>query len=332
MGRLLNLENKTSQKLDNRAVNIRQFILLLVVSIASFFAGWVVRGPGQPEAPLVQLTEMIEPTESIVRDAVEVAPPEPFPRAIKEVRALISEQRFATAYAELLDAYGLATEANYEAEFVQTLGFLVDAYSRQLIELRQTERIDELYEQLTFDYPQYAIYQFRLGKIRVQMGNLQEALLPLAQVANHPQFGAEARKLMGQIEGSSTNLAFAELPLSGRDGQFIVEAQIDGGLRVNLLVDTGAAITAIDRGVLQQAGYDMNVEQQYFATANGVVAAPVLTVNELRLGEATVGNLSVGALSLNMSGDVVGLLGMNFLRHYDFRIDQTRRVLILDRR
>jgi hypothetical protein len=33
-----------------------------------------------------------------------------------------------------------------------------------------------------------------------------------------------------------------------------------------------------------------------------------------------------------MPGGVVGLLGMNFLRHYDFRIDQNNRTLILDKR
>ena len=313
-------------------MNVRQMVLLILFTTLGFVAGWWFRGEQQTEQIPAQVTNTVELQSLPVIEELIVADTDPFAEAMKLVKALISEQRFSPAYALLLDSYGLAVDASHETEFVQILAQLVDAYTKELFELRQTERIDELYEQLTFDYPQYAVYQFRLGKIRAQMGNLQEALLPLAQVANHPQFGAEARELMEQIEGSTAELAFAELPLTGRDGQFIVEAQIDGGLRVNLLVDTGAAITAIDRGVLQQAGYDMNVEQQYFATANGVVAAPVLTIGELSLGEARVGNLSVGALSLNMSGDVVGLLGMNFLRHYDFRIDQTRRVLILDQR
>lgn len=331
IGRLLNPQNKTSHW--TKRMSYGQWFAMLVCMAIGFALGYIVRGSEQPssepltvnEPALVQLPEPRQP---------EAEPPlvDEFSLAMSSVRAHLAGQRYAQAYEVLLNSLSLAVLQVHEDEFVQVLAQLVDLYTRELIELRQVEAIDDFYERLTFDYPQYAEYQFRLGKIRVQMGNYQEALPPLAQVLNHPQYGAEARTLMEQIEGSETQLAQAEIPLTGRNGQFIVEAELDQGIRVNLLVDTGAAITAIDRAVLQQAGYDLNAEPQYFATANGVVAAPVLTLGELSLGEAKVNNLSVGALSLSMSGNVVGLLGMNFLRHYDFRIDQNRQVLILDQR
>ena len=45
-----------------------------------------------------------------------------------------------------------------------------------------------------------------------------------------------------------------------------------------------------------------------------------------------ISELAVGALPVNMPGQVRGLLGMNFLRHFDFKIDQVTHTLHLDER
>ena len=313
-------------------MSLQQLCIGIVLCLLGFTLGWLGRGlltsPVAVEiVPAEQFIEM--PQTQPEQRAVSI---DAFAAALTRVKAKMAAGRYAAAYDLLLSAANLASSQVQEEDYVRLLAQLVDDYTKELVELRQAQGIDDLYERITFDYPQYAEYQFKLGKIRLQMGNLQAALPPLSQVMNHPQFGAEARELMGRIENNQSGLALTELPLQGSNGQFIVEAAIDGGQKVNLLVDTGAAMTAIDRGVLQSAGYDLNTEQQYFATANGVVAAPVLTLRELRLGDARVANLSVGALPLNLPGKVVGLLGMNFLRHYEFRIDQTRQVLVLDQR
>ena len=81
---------------------------------------------------------------------------------------------------------------------------------------------------------------------------------------------------------------------------------------VRLLVDTGAAITAIDASVLARLGYNLEERKEYFATANGVVEAPVVTLDALALGESKVNRLSIGALSLESQNNIDGLLGMKF--------------------
>jgi len=53
-------------------------------------------------------------------------------------------------------------------------------------------------------------------------------------------------------------------------------------------------------------------------------------LQRLSLGGAAINQLAVGALALDMPEGINGLLGMNFLRHFDFRIDQESRVLHLD--
>ncbi|MFN3238360.1 MAG: TIGR02281 family clan AA aspartic protease [Pseudomonadales bacterium] len=313
-----------------------RYALIISLSLAAGFAfGWLSRGITGPQ-PVVQVlvepdsAETVVPVAAVTLDAGQTQ--SSFAERLRQVREMLAARRFEAAYDELLILANSAVALPDQAAHARLLAELVDLFTRELILLRQPQRLDEFYEQLTFDYPQSAEYQFKLGKLRVQMGNDQAALPPLAQVSNHARFGAEAREIMAQIERNEARLAFAEVPLRGSGGQFIVEARIDDGEVVQLLVDTGAAMTAIDQRVLQRAGYDLNTEQQYFSTANGVVQAPVLNIGSLSLGEAAVSDLAVGALQLNLAGDVVGLLGMNFLRHYEFRIDQGRGVLVLDQR
>lgn len=259
--------------------------------------------------------------------------PSEFQRSLQQFRRLLGSERYEQAFERLLDISYFPVGPVEQDEFRRQLAEFVDIYTRALIAINQFEEVDAFYERLTLSLPQYAEYQLRLGKLRIQMGNDAAALSPLAQISNHERYGAEARELINQVErNAAADIFFESLPLSGGDGQFIVEAMIDGHYPVKLLVDTGAAMTAIDAGVLQMAGYSLDAERQYFVTANGVVSAPVVTVGSVSLGLAKLSQLSVGALPLSMPGDVVGLLGMNFLRHYDFRIDQDNRLLILDKR
>lgn len=172
--------------------------------------------------------------------------------------------------------------------------------------------------------------------IRMQMGNYDGAIVPLAQIENdHGSLGVRARELIAQIESNniSSQADVVEISLRRAGNQFVTAALLDGDVQLQLLIDTGAATTMVDAKVLVAHGYDLRSKpQQLFVTANGVVEAPVLSFDTLSLSTATLSAITVGALPLAMSHGVDGLLGMNFLRHYNFRIDQDRAVLQLTRR
>lgn len=312
--------------------------LVLVSVMVSVFVlgiaiGWVLWG--NQSAQTIDVAEpnlaIIEPAKAL--QSTTVSAPSRFIQLREQVLNLIRNERYESAYDLLLEVSAVAVLPIEQDEFRRLLAEFVDAYTRALIAVNQFQEVDAFYERLTLALPQYAEYQLQLGKLRIQMGNEDAALGPLAQISNHQRFGAEARDLMAQVEqNDQVDIALEALPLSGREGEFIVDALIDNRYPVKLLVDTGAAMTALDAGVLQMAGYSLEAEQQYFVTANGVVSAPVVTLGEISLGSARITQLPVGALPLSMPGGVVGLLGMNFLRHYDFRIDQNNRTLILDKR
>ena len=65
-----------------------------------------------------------------------------------------------------------------------------------------------------------------------------------------------------------------------------------------------------------------------FTTANGRVSAPIYRLDSVSIGDWQVSDLDVGVLELGDSG-IDGLLGMNFLRHFQFFIDQHEALLRL---
>jgi len=243
-----------------------------------------------------------------------------------------SQQAFDRAVELLLDAALQVTGADQKDRLEHSLSAVTEAYSKQLLARQQFDELDHLYERITFALPELPDYFLKLGLLRIRLGNFDAALPPLSQIQNHGALGEQARTLMEQAAASEalTSPTIEQLPLRAAGSQFVVDAVIDDDSPVALLVDTGAAMTVIDASVLERLGYSLDSRREYFATAGGVVEAPVVSLQRLSLGGAAINQLAVGALALDMPEGINGLLGMNFLRHFDFRIDQESRVLHLD--
>jgi clan AA aspartic protease (TIGR02281 family) len=123
--------------------------------------------------------------------------------------------------------------------------------------------------------------------------------------------------------------ALAAVPLHRRGNHFLVDARLDDGASVRLLIDTGASMTILTPRALAGSGYRDTGRSALFSTANGRVRAPVYTLDALSVGSWQVSRIDIGVLELDDSRTIDGLLGMNFLRHFQFFIDQNEAVLRL---
>ncbi len=316
---------------------------LLLGAIAGLALGWQwysAEVDGNPDQIIAEKTatqsapaRSPHASQAGPRQTTDSEGPTDFRQQMDQSILLLGQQRFEQAFSSMLSASLLVSNFSQQDEFERWLARLMDEYSRALVALNQYEQVDQLFEQLTLALPQLGEYQLQLGKLRISMGNAEAALQPLAQVSNHEKLGVEARALIAQIEASiSAPIAVETLPITALSGQFIIDAILDDRVPLRLLIDTGAAMTAIDARVLRRAGYKLDGDQQYFVTANGVVQAPVITAAAFALGEARRTDIAIGALALELPDQVDGLLGMNFLRHYEFKIDQNNGLLILDKR
>jgi len=116
-------------------------------------------------------------------------------------------------------------------------------------------------------------------------------------------------------------------------GQFVVRVVFDEAVALDLMIDTGATVTALSReavATLHQYGVLQDTQQQVQVnTANGVVMSPLYQVGRMRVGDWEMRDVELLQVNLG-SQEVDGLLGMNFLGQFAFSIDQQQALLYLD--
>jgi len=106
----------------------------------------------------------------------------------------------------------------------------------------------------------------------------------------------------------------------------IVKVRINDRVTAPFLIDTGASDVLLPKHVADELGIQPgpDMRTQLYQTANGVVSAPVLTLDSVEVGGARVEDVpaSIG----NMS---VGLLGLSFFNHFTYRIDAAAGIVTL---
>ena len=104
-----------------------------------------------------------------------------------------------------------------------------------------------------------------------------------------------------------------------------------GTIRIDMILDTGAAFTAISWADLKLIGYDPAVvtERQEIITANGVIEVPKLKVEYLILGDLKAGAVEVICHDIPELVGIRGLLGLSFLKHFKTVIDYRNNYLEL---
>ena len=197
----------------------------------------------------------------------------------------------------------------------------------------------ELYQDLTRLEPSYAPYFIGLATAQLALDDNDAARQSLLLVAQDPEVGARALELLGRLRVAAAEAQPQEtmasasgvegIPLVRNGNHFLVDARL--GLQpARLLIDTGASLTVVTPETLKRRGFTARDSGRtaLFNTANGRVSAPIYTLDTLSVGDWQVSDLNVGVLDLG-DADIDGLLGMNFLRHFQFFIDQNEALLRL---
>ena len=99
-----------------------------------------------------------------------------------------------------------------------------------------------------------------------------------------------------------------------------------------LLIDTGASVTAISKQYFDNLSnrYKTNYIGRFsIGTAGGSIMASMYQFKALTINHVTVQNLPVVILPMQSIENADGLLGMNFLREFDFKIDQRQAVMFI---
>jgi clan AA aspartic protease (TIGR02281 family) len=172
-----------------------------------------------------------------------------------------------------------------------------------------------------------------------QLSSLMEYVL--ASILPEDPEAIRIRRLISSLELADNNGSEDQLPPETFDravalekigDHFIVEAKTMNA-QVKLMLDTGATTTVISEKAFNRISTDTLsdfVGEYIVNTAGGQVQAPIYRFRELSIADYSVDNIAVVVLPLEEFSDADGLLGMNFLKEFVFRIDQQRSLLYLD--
>lgn len=102
-----------------------------------------------------------------------------------------------------------------------------------------------------------------------------------------------------------------------------------GWRELDAILDTGAVYTVMAWDVLRDVGYDPARSERTVSivTANGVIQAPLVSVEAIELGDLCVADLEVVCHDIPELAGIEGLLGLNFLRHFHVVIDYPNSLL-----
>lgn len=124
------------------------------------------------------------------------------------------------------------------------------------------------------------------------------------------EFGNLGKKLRDEAVGAPVEQGPGgelRVPMQG-DGHFWVDAEVNGR-PVRFLVDSGASVTTISRGLANSAGIETGIRVSLVETANGTVRMRPARADRVEIGPIEVRDMSV----LVAEQEGLNVLGMNFL-------------------
>jgi clan AA aspartic protease (TIGR02281 family) len=258
---------------------------------------------------------------------------EELPQAFNERLALASlyqrDQRFYPALLTLFDAMSVASTSD---ELTQ-----LDRLIEQTVRLAQRSFADDdiqanikLFQFLIQHHAAHTPYYIELAKWFIKASQLDAAIEQLNVVQYDPFVGDTAQKMLAEIERLRLKLLETPLALQRKGSHFMVDAILNHR-DIRLLIDTGASLTVLDSAAAAQLGLNESdmLQRMQMNTANGVTEALLYRIDSMALGVFSVSPMDIAVVEHLEVNGASGLLGMNFLQHFEFRIDQSDAQLFL---
>jgi len=252
----------------------------------------------------------------------------------------LGEQNVMAAIDQLYEARGYAYRAQMLQRISGRIRSIVAERGATLKANNDQNALLALYLHLTQLEPDHAPWFIQLAGAQLALEDREAALRSLVLVSQDPDVGAQAQVMLAELTIALSGTAdtppqvsttqVAGIPLQRKGNHFMVTASPSQHRSIRLLIDTGASLTILKPDVFEQPGirYKNTGRSEVFNTANGRVRAPVYILDTLKVGDSQVNQLEVGILAMGDS-NMDGLLGMNFLRHFQFFIDQNEALLRL---
>ena len=114
----------------------------------------------------------------------------------------------------------------------------------------------------------------------------------------------------------------------------IIQATLNNKRSAKFVVDTGASYTLISNALARDLSIDVGPSPKtlQFQTANGLIEAPVTSLESIAVGGMEIRNLPTAVHDAVPDPQVAGLLGLNFLSNFRMDIDTQKWMLHLEKK
>ncbi len=126
----------------------------------------------------------------------------------------------------------------------------------------------------------------------------------------------------------------ASIPMERHGQVVVIQATLNNKRSAKFVVDTGASYTLISNALARELSIDMGANSKTlpFQTANGVINAPVTSLDSITVGGMEIRDLPAAVHDAVPDPQVAGLLGLNFLSNFRMDIDTQKGMLHLERK
>lgn len=161
-------------------------------------------------------------------------------------------------------------------------------------------------------------YLLALASAYYQLDDLLSAQNTLDRLPTEHSMQQEVEQLQTLIDNKNAGIDLISLQKQG--AHYLVEATLNQYTNATLMLDTGASFTVLPRTVFEQlVTAPQPLGNLMVNTANGKVTAQRYRVESITIGQQQLNNFDILIID-NHTG--YGLLGMNFLNHFKFNINQ----------
>ena len=251
-----------------------------------------------------------------------------FLRAVVKLR--LAQQQILLAIKKALSLEYHTFDLDLQQQILNYAQALVRDEIKRLFELALWLELAQFTEEVLAMVPNSAQAQWALAQAQFQLGDYSFARQNLTALIEQPNYQVKAQRLFNTIELALQRPEM--VPLIRNGDHFIVEGLINNNFSVDLLIDTGASISVLSQGVFDELVSQSKVkyiEDIVLTTAGGEVDSRIYQVEEFALQGYQVNNLLFAVIPYKGQKND-GLLGMNYLRLFDFHIDQSNNLLRLE--
>jgi len=123
-----------------------------------------------------------------------------------------------------------------------------------------------------------------------------------------------------------------ETKVTVKGNQVLVPVTLGYGgreVQVSLLLDTGASITTLNREAVKKFQLTQPQRAKLIVPGGKTIDADVVQLSYIKVGPHKISNLHAGIIDhKGMPVEFQGLLGMNFLREVDYKVDFQKQVIV----